>query len=115
MRVFTRALADTKSKEWISNKIFSLIYNAGEEVTEKLDNPIEMWHHLQESVAGPLKLRLLNQSKNLPILGKVFDYLLHSEIEFIHEMVYIYLTTINETKAYIKNVQDHGGIRTVKK
>lgn len=38
-----KMISHTKSKEWISKRVFQLIFDAAEEATEKLKHPIKMW------------------------------------------------------------------------
>lgn len=45
----------------------------------------------------------MNNNTNFPLVGKLLNYWLHLDLEFIHEMVYIFTTCINETKLYIKD------------
>lgn len=100
-----KCLAFSKSKEWISNRVFTLIYDSAEECCERLIEPISMWHILEESLASKRYQRFLKAGTKFCMFRLIFDYILHSEIEFIHEMVYIYVSTINDAKVYIKEIQ----------
>lgn len=58
-----------------------------------------MWHHLTESMASDSKLNLMYKMRNN---FKIVDYWFHLELEFIHEMVYVFTTCINEAKTFMK-------------
>ncbi len=74
----------------MSKKNYNLIFNASEHCEDHLNHQIEMWKTLSYNITGIKLLRLYSRLVRIPLLGHVFNLLLHNDIEFNYEIIAVF-------------------------
>lgn len=100
LRNFMFFVSQQKASQWISSRIFTLIKDAAEESSEALEHSIDMWHQVKYNMSSLRTLRALRRISKWPLIGFPISLLYHQEVAFIHEMIYIFCTSLTNTMTH---------------
>ena len=67
-----------------------------------------MWKILEENVVTEKILQFLLKKSKLPFIGKIFYFFFYWKLEFLHELIYIFSSNINDVIIEINNAITEG-------